>query len=477
MTTAGVDVAVVGAGPNGLAAAILVAEAGFSVHLIEAADEVGGSCRTSQLTLPGFHHDVCAAVLPFARLSPFFRHLAEVVDLPLVSPQAPLAHPWDDGPSTMLERDVAATAAALGADAGRYRLAMGRLGARADSVLEQFLGPLHVPRHPVSMALAGAPALLPAAILARALFRTPRAQALLAGLAAHSMQPLDSVASAGVGMVLALTAHTANWPVARGGTQTLADLMGARLRQLGGVITTGQRVRSLRELPPHRIAILDLVPRDVLAVSGDALGGRYARRLRGYRHGPGIFKVDWALAEPIPWRDPLTARAATVHVGGTLAEIAGAERTVVGGGHPDAPFVILAQPTLFDETRAPSGRHVAWGYCHVPNGSRVDMTARIEAQLERFAPGFGDVVLARSTMDTAAFERHDANIVGGDINGGAFSLAQMLARPAPRLQPCTTPNPRILICSAATPPGGGVHGMGGWWAARAALRRLRQPSP
>ena len=467
------DAVVVGAGPNGLAAAITLAERGLGVHVVEAATDVGGGCRTAELTLPGFHHDVGAAVLPFGTASRFFRDLGTAGNgVEFVHPPVPLAHPLDGGDAILLERAVGATAAGLGADAARYSRVFAPLTRHAEDLLDQFLGPLRPPRHPLQLAAFGVPALAPASLLARAMFRGEKARALFAGMAAHSIMSLDSPASASVGLVMGLVAHSVGWPVVRGGTGRLSAALAARLIELGGTIETGRTVSSLDDLPPSRLQLLDLVPRHVEAICADALPQRYRRHLRSYRYGPGLYKLDWALDGPIPWADERCSTAATVHLGSTFAEVVASERTVAAGGHPERPFVILVQPSLFDETRAPHGRHTAWAYCHVPNGSRVDMTARIEAQVERFAPGFRDRVLARHTMDTAALEAYDANLVGGDINGGLFSLGQLFTRPAPRADPYSTPNPRIFICSSATPPGGGVHGMCGWWAATSALRSL-----
>ncbi len=467
------DAVVVGAGPNGLAAAITLAQRGVSVHVIEAADEVGGACRTAELTLPGFHHDVGAAVLPFGTASRFFRTFARTPNgAEFVHAPAPLAHPLDHGDAVILERSVLDTAAGLGADAGRYRRVFEPLVSHATSLLDQFLGPLRAPRHPFQVAAFGVPALFPAALLGRALFRNERARALFAGMAAHSMVSLESPATASIGLVMGMVGHSVGWPVVRGGSGNLSNALAAGLRELGGTVETGRRVASLDELPPSRVRLLDLVPRDIEAVCGDALPQGYRRHLRRYRHGPGLFKLDWALDGPIPWKDPRCATAATVHLAGTFEEVVASENAIAAGGHPARPFVILVQPSLFDSTRAPRLRHTAWAYCHVPNGSRRDMTTSIEAQVERFAPGFTDRVIGRHSMDTAALQAYDANLVGGDINGGMFGLAQLFTRPAPRLSPYTTPNPGIFVCSAATPPGGGVHGMSGWWAARSALRAL-----
>lgn len=467
------DAVIVGAGPNGLAAAVTLAEHGKTVHVVEAADEIGGGCRTAELTLPGFHHDVCSTVLPFGTVSPFFTAFNTAgAGVELVFSDAPLAHPLDDGDAVLLERSVDATAANLGVDGRRYRRILGPIAGHASQLTEQILGPLRAPRHPVVMGAFGVPALMPATAFARVAYRGERARALFAGMAGHSMLSLNSPASASIGLVLNMVAHSAGWPVARGGTATVAAALAARLAELGGTVQTGRCVSSLADLPPARVHLFDIVPRDLERICADALPTRYRSRLRRYRHGPGVFKLDWALDGPVPWRDPRCGRAATVHVGGSFGEIVASESAVAAGRHPDRPLVILAQASLFDATRAPSGQHTLWGYCHVPNGSRRDMTATIEAQIERFAPGFRDRIIGRHAMDSAALEAHNANIVGGDINGGMFSLGQLFARPALRISPHTTPNPRIFICSAATPPGGGVHGMCGWWAAQAALRSL-----
>jgi phytoene dehydrogenase-like protein len=475
---AGLDAVVVGAGPNGLAAAVLLAEQGRSVHVVEAENEIGGGCRTSELTLPGFHHDVCASVLPFGETSPFFRRLAAGGVMPeFVHPPAALAHPLDGGDAVLVERSVERTAAALGADGRRYRTSCDWLARNNDVILDQFLGPLRMPRHPAVTAAFGVPSLLPARALARLAFTTDRARALFGGMAAHSMMSLDEVASAGVGIVLGMLAHSVGWPVVRGGSAAVTAALAAHLRSLGGTIETGRPVTSLTELPGSRVVLLDLMPAAVARVCGDALPAAYRHSLLAYRLGPGVFKLDWALDGPIPWTNADCARAATVHLGGSLDEIAASEAAVHAGAHSPRPFTILVQPSLFDDSRAPAGKHTAWAYCHVPNGSTLDRTDAIEAQVERFAPGFRDRIVGRSAMDTAVLEAHDANLVGGDINGGAFTLRQIFARPAVRVSPHTTPNPRIFLCSAATPPGGGVHGMCGWWGARAAQRRLEQGQP
>ena len=466
-----VDAIVVGAGPNGLAAAIALAQAGRSVRVLEAAPTVGGGTRTAELTLPGFRHDVCSAIHPLGLASPVLRRLPLAAHgLELVQPELALAHPLDDGSAVALHRSVDETARGLGDDAEAYRDLMGPIAGEWESLVDQFVGPLRPPRHPVAATRFGLSALRSAAGLARARFRGDRAQALFAGNAAHAFQPLEQRATASFGLVLLMLGHGVGWPAAVGGSQSIADAMASLLRALGGEIETGTRVRSLGELGDARAVLLDLTPRQVLALAGDALPPRYRRALGRYRYGPGAFKLDYALSGPVPWTAPECRRAGTVHLGGTLAEIAASEAEVAAGRHPRRPYVLVAQQSLFDATRAPAGAHTLWAYCHVPNGSAVDMTTAIEDQIERYAPGFRDVVRARHATGPRALEAYDANYVGGDINGGAADLRQLFARPALRLNPYTTPNPRLFICSSSTPPGGGVHGVCGAYAARAALR-------
>jgi len=466
------DAIVIGAGPNGLAAAVCLAQAGKRVLVVERADTPGGGARTAGLTLPGFLHDVCAAIHPLAVGSPFFRELElERHGLEWIQPPAPLAHPLDEG-TVLLERSPDATADGLGADAARYRRLIRPLVAGADELTGELLGPLHFPRHPLTAARFGVRALVPATTLARSVFHGEPARALLAGLAGHSPVPLTRFPSAGVALLLAVLGHRVGWPLARGGSQAVADALAAKLRSLGGEIECGRAVGSLDELEPARALLLDVTPRQFVRIAGDRLPGRYRRRMMGYRYGPGVFKIDLALDGPLPWRDERCARAATVHIGGRLDEIAASEAEVAAGAHPERPYVLLAQPTLFDPSRAPVGKHVAWAYCHVPNGSDRDMTEAIEAQIERFAPGFGRLVLARHTLGPAELERYNPNYVGGDINGGLQDLRQLYTRPVPSRTPYATPLDGVYLCSSATPPGGGVHGMCGYHAARAALRRL-----
>jgi phytoene dehydrogenase-like protein len=469
VTADGFDAIVVGSGPNGLVGAVELASAGLRVLVVEGAATFGGGLRTEELTLPGFRHDVCATVLPMALASRAFRAL----DLPVswAHPPVPAAHPLDDGPAALVHRSVAATAEALGADERAWRLSVGATAHAGFPLMDTLLAPLSVPRAPLSALRFGALGVPPATMLARALFRTVRARAVFAGMAVHSMLPLGAPITSGYGLLLAATAHLVGWPVVRGGSQGLADALVDRLRSLGGELVGGTYVRSLSDLPPAPITLLDVTPRQFLALAGSRLPSSYARRLARYRYGPGVFKIDWALSEPVPWRDPAVAAAGTVHLGGTLEEIADAEDKVAKGDHPERPFVLLVQPGAADPTRAPSGSHPLWAYCHVPNGSTVDMTGAIEAQIERFAPGFRSVVLARHAMDSAALEAHNPNYVGGDIGGGSASLSQFAGRPVYSPRPWKTPLQGVYLCSAATPPGAGVHGMGGLQAARLALRQ------
>jgi phytoene dehydrogenase-like protein len=465
------DAIVVGSGPNGLAAAIALARAGRSVLVLEGRETVGGGVRTEELTLPGFLHDTCSAIHPLGVASPFLRSVP-LADhgVEWIHPPAPLAHPLDDGTAVVLERSLEATAAGLGPDADAWQRLLGPLVASADQLVEGTLAPLRPPRHPVPMARFGFRALRSASGLAGSSFAGERARALFAGCAAHSMLPLGAPATASFGLVLALLGHAAGWPLARSGSQRLADALAAHLVSLGGEIESGRPVASLAELPPARLTMLDVTPRQFLALAGDRLRGHYRRALERYRYGPGVLKLDYALSGPVPWRAPECARAATVHLGGALAEIEAAEAEVARGGHPARPYVLVAQQSLFDPSRAPAGQHTLWAYTHVPNGSTLDVTDRVEAQLERFAPGFGELVLARSVLGPAALEERNPNYVGGDINGGSAELRQLFARPLARPVPYRTPLEGVYLCSASTPPGGGVHGMCGYHAARAALR-------
>jgi phytoene dehydrogenase-like protein len=466
------DVVVVGAGPNGLAAAITLAQAKLSVLVVEARETPGGGARSAALTLPGFLHDVCSAVHPLAAGSPFFRTLGlERHGLAFIQPPSPVAHVLADGSAVTLERSIAATAAQLGSDGAAYRELVEPFVERFDRLMAMFLGPLRLPHSPVLYARFGLAAVRSMQGLARR-FRGERARALLAGVAAHSMLPLDAPGTAAFALVLATAGHAVGWPIARGGSRALTDALVACLREHGGELELGTTGESLDQLPPARARVLDVAPRQLLAIARGSLPSGYCRRLQRFRHGPGVFKMDWALSGPLPWKDPACARAATVHLSGSLAEVAAAEAAVHAGRVAERPFVLLAQPSLFDPGRAPPGRHTLWAYCHVPNGAPTDAAAAIEAHIERFAPGFRDLVLHRSTRNAVEMERANPSYVGGDINGGQADLFQLLFRPVARLDPYATPVPNLFLCSASTPPGGGVHGMCGYWAARSVLARV-----
>lgn len=466
------DAVVVGSGPNGLAAAIRLAQEKLSVLVLEGSDTIGGGTRSAELTLPGFTHDVCSAVHPLAAGSPFFRKLPlERYGLHWLHPELPLAHPLEQGAAAGLDRSLNKTAATLGEDEREYGRLMAPLVANAENLNAEFLQPiLHWPKHPIQLARFGLQALRSASGLINGKFIRAPARALFAGLAAHSFMPLEKRPSAAFGLVLGMLGHAIGWPLPRGGSRRIADALAAHLRFLGGEIRTGFRVEHLDQLPLGRATLLDITPLQLILLMEEKLPSSYLRRLGRYRYGPGVFKVDYALDAPIPWRAEACLRAGTVHVGGTFEEVATSEREVSQGKPPGHPFVLLAQPTLVDPTRAVPGKHIAWAYCHVPNGSEFDMTERIESQIERFAPGFRDCILARHTMNCEAMEAKNPNLVGGDINGGAFDLRQLLARPIFGPTPCRIPVPGFYLCSSSTPPGGGVHGMCGFYAAEAALR-------
>jgi phytoene dehydrogenase-like protein len=463
------DAIVVGSGPNGLAAAITLAREGRSVHVVEGAETIGGGMRSAELTEPGFVHDVCSAIHPLASGSPFFSELPlGEHGLELVHPDIPMAHPFDDGSAVVLERSVDDTAAGLGADADTYRKLFGPLVRDKGRLVPFLLGPRPLPRHPLAAARFGLLGLRSGVGLVKRFEGAP-AKALFMGLAAHSIQSMRRSPTASFGLVLGLLAHTYGWPMARGGSQSLADALVSYFRSLGGEVEAGREVASVDELAA-RTKLLELTPKGVVAVAGHRLPSRYLRALRRYRYGPGVFKLDWALDGPVPWTAPECARAGTVHIGGPAEEIVASEDAVWRGEAPERPYMIVAQQSLFDDSRAPAGKHTLWGYCHVPNGSTVDMTERMEAQIERFAPGFRDLILARQAMGPADVEAYNPNYVGGDINGGVQDLRQLYTRPAIRLNPYSTPVDGLYICSSATPPGGGVHGMCGYLAAQAALK-------
>ena len=470
------DAVIVGSGPNGLSAAIVLAQAGKSVLVLEGKETIGGGARTEQVTLPGFHHDICSAIHPMSVVSPFIRALP-LAEHGLEWAWSPLAiaHPLDDGSAATLEESVDATAERLGEDAASYRRLMQPFASKAGKLFDEILRPIAAlppPKHPFLLARFGLLGLQPAMQLVKR-FKTPQARALLGGSAAHSFLPLERVGSASFGMALILAGHATGWPAAKGGSVTIIAAMASYLKSLGGEIRTGHVVRSLADVPESRAVLFDTSPRQLADIAGDALPPGYVRKLRRFRFGPGVFKVDWALDGPIPWRAAECLRSATVHVGGTIEEIARHEHSVFHGRMTEKPFVLCAQQSMFDSTRAPEGKHTGWAYCHVPHGSTEDATELIERQIERFAPGFRDRILGRRTINTAQYEQHNPNFVGGDIAGGANTMLQFLTRPFPKLDPYATPNPRLFLCSSSTPPGGGVHGMCGYWAAKSALKRLR----
>ena len=466
------DAIVVGSGPNGLAAAITLARSGRSVTVYEANDTVGGGARSAELTIPGFVHDVCSAFHPMAAVSPLFRALPLAEHgLAWIHPSAPLAHPLDDGSAVLLERSVDETARGLGRDGEAYASLMHPLVASWEDLYREVLRPVvHLPRHPLLLARFGLRAMLPANLLVRR-FHDERAAAVLAGMAAHSFLPLEHPFASAFALMLGVAAHAVGWPVARGGSGAIATALASYLRSQGGVVVTGRRVQQLSDVPTARAYLFAIAPAQLDLIAGDRLAPSYRRSLRRYRRGPGVFKLDYALDGPIPWRAKECLRAGTVHLGGTFAEIAASERAVWRGREPERPFVLVGQQSLFDPTRAPGGKQTVWAYCHVPNGSTVDMSERIEAQLERFAPGFRERVLARHVTTPADIERENAADLGGDIANGSHAGLQLLMRPRIALDPYATSARDIYLCSGATPPGGGVHGMCGYHAARSALRR------
>jgi phytoene dehydrogenase-like protein len=468
------DAVIVGSGPNGLAAAIALARAGCSVLVCEANATIGGGARSAELTLPGFLHDVCSAVHPLAAASPFFTTLPlERSGLTWIQPEIPLVHPLDDGSAACLHQDIDRTAEQLAGDSRAYRGLMKPLVSHWENLANEFLQPmLHLPRHPVILAHFGILGLCPTTLLAKFLFKNEPARALFAGIAAHSFLPLEAPVSSAFGLVLGLAGHVVGWPIPRGGSRQITNALAAYLRELGGKIAIEHKVDHLKDLPKSRAVILDISVWEFLRIAGRQMPSRYRRRLESFRHAPGVFKIDYALSEPVPWKAEACRRAGTVHLGGTMNEIAAAEGDISRGKIPERPFVLVAQQSLFDETRAPAGQHTLWVYCHVPFNCNVDMSDRIEAQIERFALGFRDCILARHKMNGAELEKSNRNLTGGDINGGAANLAQLIARPIFSHTPYSTPLEGVYLGSASTPPGGGVHGMCGFHAARAALRDI-----
>jgi phytoene dehydrogenase-like protein len=467
------DAVVVGSGPNGLAAAVELARNGNRVAVLEGKSTIGGGARSAEITLPGFVHDLGSAIHPLGYASPFFRSLPlEEHGLEWIHPDVPLAHPFDGGEVAVLERSIEATAAGLGQDAAAYRRLMGPGSADASRIAGFFVGKPSLIRHPLALASSGIRALGDAEGLAKSVFEGEKAKGLFAGNAAHSFLPLEQPPSALFGLLLGTLGHAFGWPFPRGGSQSLADALASYLESMGGEIFTNAPVSTVDDVPRTRAVLFDVTPRQLHDIAGEHFTADYNKALKRYRYGPGVFKVDFALDGPIPWKAEECLRAGTVHLGGTLQEVAAGEATVARGEHPERPFILLAQQSLFDGTRAPEGKHTVWAYCHVPNGSNFDMTERIEAQIERFAPGFRHRILAKRTAGTAELERWNPNLVGGDINGGYMDLKQLFTRPMPRPNPYSTPARGLYICSSSTPPGGGVHGMSGYLAARVVLRYL-----
>lgn len=465
------DAIVVGSGPNGLAAAIRLAQAGLSVKLFEASDTIGGGMRTKELMRPGYHHDICSAIHPMAASSPYMRTLnLEKHGLEWILPEYAAAHPLDDGPAAILSHDLSETAKLLGSDEHAYRKLVTGIVDNWNNLTNDFLGPLSIPKHPFQLASFGLKGLQPATMLQKR-FKTEKAKALFAGLAAHSILKLSEPATSAIGLVFYAAAHTNGWPLPKGGSQSIADAMGSLFRSLGGEIETGYRVENLDQLPDAKAVLFDLTPAQVAEIAKERLPDSYLKRLSKFRYGSGVFKVDYILNEPVPWKEPECAKAGTVHLGGTFNEIAASEKLMTEGGHPENPFVLVAQQSLFDQSRTPDNKHTLWAYCHVPNGSEKDMSEEIENQFERFAPGFRDVIDERITMNTIQFHEYNANYLGGDINGGRQDIWQLFSRPVSLFQPYAMPAKGLYFCSASTPPGGGVHGMCGFHAAELALRK------
>jgi phytoene dehydrogenase-like protein len=466
------DAIVVGSGPNGLAAAILLQQQGLSVLIIEGKDTIGGGLRTQELTLPGYLHDVCSAVHPMAAASPFFETLPlQKFGLEYIYPNIAAAHPFDDGTAAILHKSLEKTAVTLGEDKGAYLRLIGPIVKSWPKIAADALGPLRIPKYPLEMADFGLNALQSATRLSKK-FKTEQAKALFAGMAAHAIQPLSNLATSAIALVLMANGHLKGWPIPKGGSKNIANALANYFTSLGGKIETKTYINALHQLPSAKAVLFDVTPKQLLQIAGCQFSAIYKWQLERYRHGMGVFKVDWALAEPIPFKAEAAGKASTIHIGGTFKEIAESEAEAAKGAHPTDPFVLLTQPTVFDPSRAPQGRHVAWGYCHVPNGSTKDMTLNIEKQIERFAPGFRDRILERHTLNTQQLEAYNANYIGGDINGGIIDLAQLFTRPALRRSPYRTSAKGLYICSSSTPPGGGVHGMCGYHAAKRALKDI-----
>ncbi|MEX0662428.1 MAG: NAD(P)/FAD-dependent oxidoreductase [Balneolaceae bacterium] len=465
------DAIIIGSGPNGLSAAIRLALEGLSVKVFEASETIGGGMRTKELMQSGFKHDICSAIHPLAASSPFLKQLP-LADFGLewITPEFPVAHPLDSGDAVVMHHSIKKTMEELGNDGEKYRSAMEPIVKNWDTLTKDFLGPLRFPKRPVDLALFGLKALQPASLFQKR-FKDERAKALFGGLAAHSILPLNAISTSAIGLVLGAAGHSVGWPLPKGGSQSIADAMKYYFISLGGEVETGVEVTSIDQLPKATSYLFDLTPKQLIEIAGDRLPEAYINMLKKYRYGSGVFKIDYILKEPVPWKDSRCNRAGTVHLGGTFDEIAASEKIMDEGGIPDNPYVLVAQQSLFDDTRTPDDRHTLWAYCHVPNGSTVNMTQRIENQIERFAPGFRDIVEERQTMNTDQFHEYNANYFGGDINGGRQDIWQLFTRPVSLVHPYATPAEGIYVCSSSTPPGGGVHGMCGYHAADLVLNK------
>lgn len=467
------DAVVIGSGPNGFAAAITMAENHFSPLIIEAKDTVGGGMRSQELTLPGFIHDVCSAVHPLACASPFFQSLPlSKHGLEWVYPILSLAHPFDDGSLAFIDRSIDKTAEGLRVDGEVYKDLMEPLVRDWPLLVDDLLAPLRFPKHPLLSFKFATLGLRSAYSFSKRNFKGKQAQGLFGGLAAHAALPLEKAVTAAFGLILGALGHINGWPIAKGGSQKIAEALNFYYSSIGGKVQTGVKIDDLSAIKAPFI-FCDVTPRQLLEMGKNLLPGVYSRRLASFRYGPGVFKLDWALKEPIPWKARECLKAGTVHIGGTLEEIAYAERQVWENKHPEKPFIILSQPSLFDKTRAPAGFHTVWGYCHVPNGSNRDMTDQIENQIERFAPGFKDCIIGRSRLTSSDLQRYNPNYIGGDINGGVQDIFQLFTRPVAKIVPYSTPVKGLYLCSSSTPPGGGVHGMCGYHAANYALNNLK----
>ncbi|MAO64613.1 MAG: FAD-dependent oxidoreductase [Balneola sp.] len=465
------DAVVVGSGPNGLSAAVRLAQHGLKVLVLEAKSTIGGGTRTQELTEPGFLHDICAAVIPTTAGSPYLSSLnLEDYGLEFIHPEIPYAHPLDNGEAAVAWRSLNKTAENLGVDGNAYRKLYHHFSDNWDALSEDLFGTLRIPKHPLLMARFGWYGALSAKFLGNALFEHPHSKALLAGCAAHSIMPLTIAFSASFGLVLASSAHAVGWPIAKGGTHSVTNALASLLKELGGEIETEHPVSSLKDIPTAKTILFDLTPRQITEIIENKAPDSYLEKLKDFKYGPGVFKVDWALSEPVPWTNEHCRKAGTLHLGGTFDEISRAEQDVWDGNHSRSPYVLVSQPSLFDESRAPKGKHTLWAYCHVPNGSSLDMTDVIEDQIERFAPGFKDTIISKNTMNAPQFQSYNANYIGGDINGGAQFFKQLFGRPVLKWDPYHIPGTSMYICSSSTPPGGGVHGMCGYHSAESVLK-------